>query len=173
MTQFEKSSERVYNPNMQANAKNEVDQAMPAVIGYLVILAVAILGFQFFDTGYQKVLGIALLVGFTILYARMPDRDTVTWKLHLHMGVMTAIVVVLLIIEPTGGVFSMLFFILSPLAMMIFPQRIGMLWIGIFTVSPRWPLGYPPEIYGCRQLEIKARNISLDRQPSTGADDGN
>jgi signal transduction histidine kinase len=36
--------------------------------------------------------------------------------------------------QPMGGVYPMLFFILSPLAMMIFHQRIGMFWIGVYTL---------------------------------------
>jgi signal transduction histidine kinase len=47
---------------------------------------------------------------------------------------MTGIVVVLLFMQPNWGVFPMLFFVLSPTAMMIFPQRTGMIWIGIFTL---------------------------------------
>jgi signal transduction histidine kinase len=146
MSQFENSSERVYNPDMSSKSKSKIDQAMPAAIGYLVILAVAILGFQFFVTGYEKVLGISLLVIFTILYTRMPGEDTPNWKLHIYMGVLTVIVAVLLIMEPTGGVFPMLFFILSPLAMMMFPQRVGMLWIGIFTLITGviWLIFLPP-----------------------------
>ena len=134
MLQFENSSERVYNPDMPSTIKSKVDQAMPAAIGYLVILAVIILGFQFFETGYQKVVGIALLAGFTILYAIMPGRSTPAWKLHLYLGFMTAIVASLMTMQPSVGVFPMLFFVLSPIAMMIFPQRTGMLWIGIFTL---------------------------------------
>jgi len=134
MSQFENSPERVYNPDMPATTKSKIDQAMPAAVGYLVILVVTILGLQFFETTYPKVLGITLLVIFTILFAIMPDRDALTWKLHLYLAVMTAIVAGLLVMQPNTGVFPMLFFVLSPTAMMIFPQRTGMLWIGIYTL---------------------------------------
>jgi signal transduction histidine kinase len=36
--------------------------------------------------------------------------------------------------QPEWGVFPMLFFVLGPTAMMVFPQRIGFMWIGIFTL---------------------------------------
>jgi len=134
MTQFENSSERVYNRSMPSLTKPKIDQQMPAAIGYLVILAVTILGFQFFVNGTQRVVGIALLVSFTTLYALNPGRDTRAWKCHLYLAVLTAIVAVLMSLQPSVGVFPMLFFILSPLAMMLFPQRIGMLWIGIYTL---------------------------------------
>jgi signal transduction histidine kinase len=134
MTKFENSSEKGYNPDMPSTTKSEFDKTMPAAIGYLAILAVTILGFRFFEPGIQKVLGIVLLAIFTILFAMMPDREEPAWKLHLYMAMMTAIVAVLLVIEHDRGVFPMLFFILSPIAMMIFPQRIGMFWVGIFTL---------------------------------------
>jgi len=134
MTQFENSPEKVYNRNMPVLNKPKIDQAVPAAIGYLVILAVSILGFQFFANGTQRVVGIALLVIFTILYALNPGRDTPDWKLHLYLAALTAIVAVLMALQPAVGVFPMLFFILSPVAMMLFPQRIGMLWIGIYSL---------------------------------------
>ena len=134
MRQFENSPERVYNRNMPDLNKPKLDQAMPAAIGYLVILAVAILGFQFFSNGTQRVVGIALLVIFTILYALNPGGGTPAWKLHLYLAVLTAIVAVLMSLQPGVGVFPMLFFVLSPLAMMLFPQRIGILWIGIYSL---------------------------------------
>jgi signal transduction histidine kinase len=134
MSQFENSSEKVYNRNMPVLNKPKVDQAMPAAIGYLVILAVAILGFQFFANGTQRVVGITLLVIFTILYSINPGRDSTAWKLHVYLAALTAIVAVLMSLQPAIGVFPMLFFILSPLAMMLFPQRIGILWIGIYSL---------------------------------------
>ena len=134
MTQIENSPERVYNRNMPDLNKPKIDQAVPAAIGYLVILAVAILGFQFFANGTQRVVGIALLVIFTILYALNPGSDTAEWKSHLYLATLTAIVAVLMSLQPTVGVFPMLFFILSPMAMMLFPQRIGILWIGIYSL---------------------------------------
>jgi signal transduction histidine kinase len=134
MSQFENPPERVYNPDMSATTKSKVDQAMMVVVGYLVILAVALLGFQFFDTGIQKVIGLALLVGFTIVYSLAPGHGKPVWVYHLHLVVLTAIVAGLLILEPYVGVFPMLFFVLSPLAMIFFPLRTGMIWIGVYTL---------------------------------------
>ncbi len=134
MTKFENPTERVYNPDMSSVKESKVDQAMPAAIGYIVILAVAILGFQFFENSFQRVSGITLLLTFTILFTLMPDRSTTPWKLHLFLALLTAIVAALIAMQPNWGVFPMLFFVLSPTAMMLFPQRTGMLWIGIFTL---------------------------------------
>jgi signal transduction histidine kinase len=134
MSQFENLPEKGYNPGMPSINRSKVDQAMPAAVGYVAILAVSILGFQFFETGLQRVTGISLLVAFTILFATIPDQHVPTWKLHLYMSIMTVIVAALLVMQPNWGVFPMLFFVLSPTAMMIFPQRIGMIWIGIFTL---------------------------------------
>jgi len=134
MTTFENPPERGYNPDMPTKTKSKVVQAMPVAVGYLAILAVAILGFQFLETGVQKVIGITLLAVFAILYTLMPGQGAPAWKLHLYLTVMTAIVASMLAMQPNLGVFPMLFFVLSPVAMMIFPQRIGMIWIGIFTL---------------------------------------
>ena len=134
MTPIENPPESGYNPDMSTAKKPKLEYNMPAAVGYVAILAVAILGFQFFQTGYQKIIGISLLVAFTILFSTMPDQPAAAWKLHLYMSVMTAIVAALLVMQPNWGVFPMLFFVLSPTAMMVFPQRVGMIWIGIFTL---------------------------------------
>ncbi len=134
MIAFENPPERGYNPDMSPITKSKIDQAMPVAIGYLAILAVAILGIQFFEVGVQKIVGIVLLTIFTILYTLMPSQDSPAWKQHTYLAVMTAIVAVLLGMKPNLGVFPMLFFVLSPAAMMIFPHRMGMVWIGIFTL---------------------------------------
>jgi signal transduction histidine kinase len=134
MTPIENPPEKGYNPDMPITTKSKVDQAMPIVIGYVAILAVTILGFQFLDTGVQKVVGIFLLAAFTIFYTLIPSHEAPAWKLHLYLVAMTAIVAVLLAMQPSLGVFPMLFFVLSPLAMMMFPQRTGLIWIGIFTL---------------------------------------
>lgn len=134
MSPFENPSERVYNPNMSSNVQSKIDQTLPVAVGYLAILAVAILGFQFFETGYQKVVAIILLVAFTILFATLPDRGAPAWKSHLYLAIMTTIIAGLMVMQPGWGVFPMLFFVLSPTAMLLFPQRIGMIWIGIYTL---------------------------------------
>ena len=86
MSQFENSAEREYNPHMSSTAKSKADEIMPAAIGYIVILAVTILGFQSFETGYQKITGITLLVIFTVLFTLMPGRGNQTMEMHLYMG---------------------------------------------------------------------------------------
>jgi len=135
MTQFENPPERVYNPDMSPTTKHKIEFYMPVAIGYIVILAVAILGIQSFDNALQRVVSLVLLLSFTILFTLMPDRGAPVWKLHLTMGVLTVIVIALIAMRPNWGVFQMLFFVLSPVAMMLFPQRTGMKWIGIFTLS--------------------------------------
>lgn len=134
MTPIENPTESGYNPVMSTTKKPHVEYNMPAAVGYLAILAVAILGFQFFDSGSQKIVGISLLLVFTILFATIPDQPAPAWKLHLYLSGMTLIVAALLVMQPNWGVFPMLFFVLSPTAMMLFPQRVGLTWIGIFTL---------------------------------------
>jgi len=78
-------------------------------VGYLAILAVAILGIQVLDNALTRTVGISMLVLFAILFAFISNTEAVPWKLNLHLGVMTAIVVVLMALNPGWSVFPMLF----------------------------------------------------------------
>lgn len=133
MSSFENQPETVYNPNMPK--KNNIsDATFMSGVGYVVLIAVAILGVQMLDPGIQRALAIGLLVAFGVIFALGPGNDAPDWKKHLHLAVLTAIIGGLLILQSAFGVFPMLFFILAPVAMMIFPQRVGFIWIGIFTI---------------------------------------
>lgn len=116
------------------NKRRITDSLMMNIVGYLAILAVTILGIQTIENGLTRIIGIALLVVFTILFALLPDSQKQSWRMHLHLGMMTLIVAGLLTIEPGWSVFPMLFFVLSPTAMMSFSPKIGMLWILGFTI---------------------------------------
>jgi signal transduction histidine kinase len=119
---------------MENKKKGITDNLMMNAVGYLAILAVTFLGIQLFDAGLTRIIGITLLVLFTILFALIPKSQPVPWKLHIHLGLMTLIVAVLMTLEPAWSVFPMLFFVLSPTAMMAFSLKTGMLWILGFTL---------------------------------------
>jgi signal transduction histidine kinase len=103
-------------------------------VGYLAILAVTILGIQVLGSGINRIVGILLLVIFTVLFALLPRSEKTAWMMHVHLGVMTVIVAVLIALKPDAGIFPMLFFVLSPTAMMAFPTRTGLIWILAFTL---------------------------------------
>lgn len=133
MSSFENQPETVYNPNMPK--KNNIsDATFMSGVGYVVLIAVAILGVQMLDPGIQRAIAIGLLVAFGVIFTLGPGDDAPDWKKHLHLAVLSTIIGGLLILQSAFGVFPMLFFILAPVAMMIFPQRIGFIWIGIFTI---------------------------------------
>jgi signal transduction histidine kinase len=134
MKRFENQPESVYNPNMSLKEKHSSDSKMMAAVAYLVLLAVAILGIQMLEPGLPRVLGITLLVIFGVLFTVQPKEEAPSWRWHLHMALLTAVTGATLFLRPQWGVFPMLFFILSPTAMLVFPQRVGFMWIGIFTV---------------------------------------
>jgi signal transduction histidine kinase len=107
---------------------------MMAGVGYLVLIASGILGIQTLDSGVPRVIGTILLVAFGVIFTLTPKEDAPAWKWHLNLAVLTLITACLLTLQPEWGVFPMLFFILSPTAMMVFPQRIGFMWLGIYTL---------------------------------------
>lgn len=133
MSSFENQPETVYNSTM---SKKQLipDTIFMMGVGYVVLIAVAILGVQMLEPGMARAIGIGLFIAFGVIFTLSPSDDAPDWKKHLHLAVLTAITASLLILQPNWGVFPMLFFILAPTAMLMFPQRIGFMWIGIFTV---------------------------------------
>jgi signal transduction histidine kinase len=134
MSQFENPPESGYNPDMSNMNRRISDNTMMAGVAYLVLIAAGILGIQTLDPGIPRVIGTILLVAFGVVFTLSPGDEAPAWKWHLHLAVLTFITAWLLTMQPEWGVFPMLFFILSPTAMMVFPQRTGFLWIGIYTL---------------------------------------
>ncbi len=104
-------------------------------VGYLTLIAVALLGFNLLDPGMPRAVGLGLLIMFGVAFAIAPHEEARTWKLHLYFIVQATIVTALIGLHPQWGVFPMLFFILSAQAMSVFPERIGFQWVGIFTLA--------------------------------------
>jgi signal transduction histidine kinase len=134
MKQFENPPESGYNPTMSHSNRKISDTTMMAGVAYLVLIAAGVLGIQTLEPGIPRVIGTLLLVAFGVIFTLSPEDDAPVWRWYLHLTVLTVITAVLLIMQPEWGVFPMLFFILGPTAMMVFPQRIGFLWIGVFTL---------------------------------------
>ena len=134
MKQFENQPESVYNPNMSHKEKHSSENKMMSAVAYLVLLAITITGIQTLEPGLPRVLGTILLVAFGVLFTLQPKDDAPPWRWHLNLALLTAIAGVTMILQSEWGVFPMLFFILSPTAMLVFPQRVGFMWIGVFTV---------------------------------------
>ena len=104
-----------------------------SAIGYLTILGVALLGLNQLSTGAQRGLALGLLVGFGTLFALSNIFEKETLRLRTYFFVQTIIVGTLVLLEPSSGIFLMLFFMLSAQAMLSFPGNEGYVWVGVFT----------------------------------------
>lgn len=103
-------------------------------IAYLTILGVALLGMSFLETGVQRGFALGLLVVFGVLFAVSTIFEENTLRLRGYFFVQTIFVAILVLLEPTSGIFLMLFFMLSAQAMLSFPKGEGYIWVGIFSV---------------------------------------
>jgi signal transduction histidine kinase len=110
------------------------DNTFMLAVGYLTLIAVALLGFNLLEPGVPRAIGLGMLISFGVLYALSPHEEQPFWKTHGYFVAQAIIVSVLISMQPQWGVFPMLFFILSAQAMMVFPERTGYLWVGAFTL---------------------------------------
>jgi PAS domain S-box-containing protein len=118
---------------------------------YVALLGVALRGasYYFTEEGVQlpegttvwadghehRWLVLGLLAAFAVLATVRnvhPARNALV--MHAYLAVQTAIVVLLLLIEPRLDYFAILFFLLSMQAMLWFPLRTGYSWIAVFVV---------------------------------------
>ncbi len=134
MNEIAPATKNEYNPAMAVRKNQISDQVITSGIGYLAILAIAILGIQLLEPGVKRMIGMVLFASFTILFALFPSRERPAWQGHLFLALMTAIVVCLMSMDVNWGVFPMLFFVLSPTAIMAFPGRPGLIWLIIFSL---------------------------------------
>ncbi|MBI9050166.1 MAG: sensor histidine kinase [Anaerolineaceae bacterium] len=106
----------------------------PYFISYATIFAVGLLGMFVLESEIQRLIGLVLLVLFAVLFGISPKMESPNWQKHLYLIVQSVLVCGLMTMQPTWSVFPILFFILSSHAMMIFQQKIGYIWVGLFTL---------------------------------------
>ncbi len=115
---------------------------------YVVIAVMTVLGLVvFLEPGQPpRWAGLGLLAAFDLLVL-LPDRALGGFKQrvpYLYLGMATALAAALIALPPVNPWFAVLFFILSPEAMLRFPRQIGYAWVGTFaavTVVVFWLVG--------------------------------
>lgn len=119
-----------------------------SISAFVVTAAITVLCLVIFlggDHPYGAV-GIALIAAFDLLVL-LPDRALGGIKErapHLAMAIAATLVFVITLLPPANPWFVVLFFVLSPTAMLSFPRQAGYAWIGIFsalTVIAFWIAG--------------------------------
>lgn len=105
--------------------------ALPPVLAYV---GVAVTGLMTLAQPSFRYLAAGLLAAFGVLFFIPFVFHKAARLAHLRLALATALVAGLMIIQPGWGVFPVLFFILSPETLIRFPNRIGAVWVGIYTL---------------------------------------
>ena len=105
------------------------------LVGYLTLIAAAVLGLNILPEGAPRAFGMGLIAAYSVLFILSPDENSEPWKQHFYIFVQTLIVSILITFTPNNGVFLMLFFVLSAQAMMMLPRKQGFIWIAIFILA--------------------------------------
>jgi signal transduction histidine kinase len=104
---------------------------IPAALGYLGVSIPGILNVQ----GSQQRLWVAVLLAlFGICFFVPPLKKIPYWGLQASIALETALVAALLFFDPGWSVFPILFFLMGPQVMVWFSPRIGLAWVGVFTL---------------------------------------
>ncbi|MBN1306102.1 MAG: sensor histidine kinase [Anaerolineales bacterium] len=108
---------------------------LPSLSGYLAIISVAALIVPDLEPGVKSYIGWTAFILFGVLYTlTITQRSFSPFLLHLCIAVMTFLVAVPLVFLPMWSSLPMMFFVLSSLVMLFFSQRVGFIWIGVFTL---------------------------------------
>ena len=99
---------------------------------YLLLAVVGVAGLKpIYEQGGRWEIAAGLLLTFGILQTWGSQVGVQGWQSHLYLAVQTSMVAGLLALESSNTVFAFIFYVLSPQAMLLSPQRWGMLWIGV------------------------------------------
>ena len=112
---------------------------------YLTLAGVAASGlwdYFTYDLGLWWAI-VSLLVVFTLLSisCQWPINFLSRYR-YPYLAVQTGLVLGLMLLPPQNGEWAILYFLLSVQAMLLLPQRIGFMWIGIFTFAAGAALVY-------------------------------
>jgi len=105
---------------------------------YLVLAAIAFRGLNtYFSDGHDGQWAAAglLLAFFVLSVGCYWLTSRMRWYPHLYMTLQGGLALGLLLLPPHLDYFSILYFLLSAQAMLLFPQRVAYLWLGIFTAA--------------------------------------
>ncbi|MBT3390125.1 MAG: hypothetical protein HN413_06910, partial [Chloroflexi bacterium] len=83
------------------------DNTFMLAVGYLTLIAVALLGFNLLEPGVPRAIGLGMLISFGVLYALSPHEEQPFWKTHGYFVAQAIIVSVLISMQPQWGVFPM------------------------------------------------------------------
>lgn len=100
-------------------------------VAYLTIAGVALVSWFTLDDPLRRWWALGLVVAFGLVNAYSESRPGHIYP-QFYFAVQTAITLGLLLIEASGFLFNVLFFILSAQAMVTLPTRHGLAWIGLF-----------------------------------------
>ncbi|MFQ6028463.1 MAG: hypothetical protein ACE5Q6_13305, partial [Dehalococcoidia bacterium] len=112
---------------------------------YLTLAGVAATGLAaYFTDGHElRWAAAGLLLAFTL--AAIPCQWPINFLSRYpypYLTVQTGLVLGLLLLPPQIGTWAVLYILLSAQAMLLLPQRIGFLWIGLFTLAAGTGLVY-------------------------------
>jgi signal transduction histidine kinase len=120
-----------YNRSMRSRLKDLDYPRLTAIVGFF---GIAISGLVDLVEPRQRILAAILLALFGLIFLIPDFHDNPAWLSHLLLALETALVSALIILQPDWGFFPILFFLLSPKALIDFPNRTGVTWVVIFTL---------------------------------------
>lgn len=102
--------------------------------GYLTLAT--IVASSWYDISQSARAGVilVLLLLFGLLLTVYQRTENSPGWLHLYLGAQSALILAVLIIEPTISIAFVLFFVLSAQAMLFLPTRPALIWLGLFFV---------------------------------------
>jgi len=118
-------------------------------IGYF---AISIAGILSVDDPQNIPIVCILIVLIGIIFLPNWNKNLTPWFVHLRTAVLTILITWLVVLQPGWGVFPILFFLLSPEVMIHYPQRIGLIWLGVFTLLTGGVFVFTDGLVGLIQL---------------------
>ncbi|UCC86050.1 MAG: sensor histidine kinase [Anaerolineales bacterium] len=113
------------------------------VVRYLLVVGVALRGLRdYADSGKQGIVAVLLLVFFLVSILGSWFRRRFNWYPHLYFAFQTGLILFLSLLSPYVDYFVILYIFLSIEAMMLLPQRVAYMWIGIFCLTMAGALVY-------------------------------
>ncbi len=103
------------------------------VPAFVALASIAIAALFDMQQPLQRLTVAVLLAAFAVIVFTHPLWSKGPVRVHIALAADSAIAAVLLSMRPGWNYFPILFFILSPLALIYLPVKTGLTWIGVFT----------------------------------------
>lgn len=119
---------------MMCTLNEKVKELGVTLVAFVTLVVVGVAGVIILEDPAERIIAVILIIMIGVVMGFIPRKDAPGKHIFFYLITQTVLVAGLLVLEGGWGMFPILYFVLSPQAMMLLPARKGFWWILLFAI---------------------------------------